>query len=146
MPPMVMFYSDRWENTPAPEAYNEMRGRDLAQWFHARLRDEGYDATAVIEEDYGFGIEVKLNNYRYWIVVYDMGRDETQRQQWMISVDVWNGCLKALLPNQNPPRALTLRLAETIDQIIRADDSVQEITWWQDDMYKGTPTPHPPRE
>jgi hypothetical protein len=138
--PTVTFRSARFSDTPAPDAINEMLGKDLGEWLRAGLANQGFDVGEVIAEDYGYGLWLRLNGAHYWITQTQY--DPTRRQPgWWASIttlDAW-GCGGCARPKPND----TLTIARAVHAILAADASLDAVQWWPHAVQQGTPQPTP---
>lgn len=141
---MVTFYSDRFSQTPLPNAINDVLGHDLADWLLTRFRERGYSTGDVIGEDYGYGFWLNVKPIPFWI---NMGQYEPPGfeghplPRWLVSIDEDAGCLWVFRLRKRDPAA-PLRIAQDLHAILLTEPSIQQIEWWAHDVRSGTPTPH----
>src|SRR5262245_10128616 len=65
-------------------------GEDLARWLRARLDPlaaSGFDLSAPIQEDYGWGLWARRSNDPFWIALSYCGTGPTEEPaEWVVSV------------------------------------------------------------
>lgn len=141
---MVTFRAerDRFSETPAPDAINDMLGADLAAWLRDGLRAAGFDARPVIAEDYGYGFWLVDQGVHYWVndTQLEPPDDDHPLPLWLVDISDNAGCLPAL---RRRPQGDPTRIAYTIHTLLQTDPHIHDIQWWERDVYKGTPRSTP---
>jgi hypothetical protein len=70
-------------------------GEDFAEWLRgevASLKNNGYEISDIIQEDYGWGFWISKGKDTFWIAVGMMGDGPTEEiPQWNISVNYDSG-------------------------------------------------------
>jgi|GEM_PF-5475704 len=138
----VTFYSARFSHTPAPDAINEMLGRDLAEWLRDNLTD--FEVGEIIAEDYGYGFWLILEKSHYWITCteYEPPENDTP-SRWLVGIHYDPGCfyLRRLRNRPNPDAIPSI--AKAIHELIANDDSISKIEWWSEDVGRGENSSEP---
>jgi hypothetical protein len=145
--PDVTFVSDRFRQTPAPDAINEMLGRDLAAWLRAGLLDAGFEAGEVIPEDYGYGFWLVLAGSHYWIThtMYLPGEsDGVEKPTWLVGIHYDPGCLYGWWLRRRPGKGDQARIARAVHVRLKADPTIVDIQWWAQGVGSGDVSPEPP--
>lgn len=130
--PTVTFYSDRFSDTPAADAINEMLGKDLSEWLREELNQRGFEVGEVIAEDYGYGFWLLRNRSHYWITQtqLDPGDDQDERlPQWLIGMDYDPGCLWIWRLRVRPASGDLTAITQAVQAIIQADASIHGVEW-----------------
>jgi hypothetical protein len=145
---MVSFYANRFSDVPAPDAINEMPGKDLAEWLQKELTRQGFDTGEIIAEDYGFGFWTTLNNAAYWTAVNQIeapDSDNDFRARWLIQPVYDPGCCWMNWFRKRPDPNDLYQIAEAIHDTLTNAAQIEQVEWWQDDVYQGEPQSVPPR-
>jgi hypothetical protein len=145
--PWVTFSSDRFAQTPAPDAINDMLGKDLAEWLRAGLETTGFEVGEVIAEDYGYGFWLKMNQAHYWITQAQYEPEEARPQPtWMVGIDNDPGCLWVWRLRARPHSGDENVIARAVHDRLREDRTISDIHWWTRDARQDVSSPEPPRE
>jgi hypothetical protein len=103
-------------------------GEDFAAWLRERLADlasTGFEFSAPIQEDYGWGLWAKRGKDGFWIALSYIGDGPTeQRAQWVVSLarDTGLNIFKRLFGKPDSSAMSTLR-----DRIWRALEATEDI-------------------
>lgn len=145
--PWVTFSSARFSLTPAPDAINDMLGKDVAEWLHAGLESAGYEVGEVIAEDYGYGFWLKLNRSHYWITQGQYEPEEDRpKPTWMIGIDYDPGCLWLWRLRSRPQPGDQTAIARAVHDLLKAAPDIDHIEWWARDAHQDAPSPEPPND
>lgn len=145
--PDVTFFSDRFSETPAPDAINEMLGHDLATKLRAGLIAAGFEISEVIPEDYGYGFWLVLDGSHYWITQtqYEPAGFNNQTQpKWLVGVHYDPGCLYIWRLRRRPRPGDLPRITQALHTILVSEPTINGIEWWVQDVGNGTPLSEPP--
>lgn len=144
--PYVTFASDHFSLTPAPDAINDILGKDVAGWLRANLASKGYEVGEVIAEDYGYGFWLKLNRAHYWITQASYEPDEDRPQPtWMIAIDYDPGCLWIGHLRARPQAGDQTHIARAVHDILKSSPDIDHLEWWGNDPGQSLPTTEPPQ-
>jgi hypothetical protein len=139
--PHVTFRSDQFSSTPAPDAINDMLGRDLAEWLRDQLSAAGFETGEVIAEDYGCGFHIQRSKSYYWISCTQMEPAEGgQMPLWSAGMDFDPGCLWLWRLRARPQADDQTAIVQAVHQALYANPRISEIEWQHRD---GTVSPEP---
>jgi hypothetical protein len=133
--PSLTFYASRFSSTPAPDAINEMLGRDLGEWLRARLEAAGYEVGDVIAEDYGYGFWLRLHGSHYWITQTQLDSSDSEMgspPQWLVGVDYDPGCLWLWRLRLRPQRDDQTDIARAVYAILEQEPDISDLTWQEE--------------
>ncbi len=143
--PHVTFRSDRFTNTPAPDAINEMLGQDVAEWLRAGLQAAGFEVGEVIAEDYGYGFWLQRGGAHYWISQSQYEPpEEALPAKWLVGIDYDPGCLWVWRLRQRPDPLNPILIAHAVHDLLKQDAHIHQLEWHMRDGRQDTPTPEPP--
>jgi hypothetical protein len=139
--PQVTFRSDQFSSIPAPDAINDMLGKDLAEWLRDQLNAAGFETGEVIAEDYGYGFWIKQGKSHYWISHTQMESDESDLPPlWSVGVDYDPGCLWIWRLRNRPKADDQTAIAQAVHDALKGSPHISEIEWQARD---GTTSPTP---
>lgn len=139
--PHITFRSDQFSSTPAPDAINDMLGRDLAEWLRDHLNEAGFETGEVIAEDYGYGFHIQRSRAHYWISCTQMEPAEgSQMPLWSVGMDFDPGCLWLWRLRARPQADDQAAIVRAVHGILKAAPHIREIAWQARD---GTVSPEP---
>ncbi|MEO0562695.1 MAG: hypothetical protein AAF125_11305 [Chloroflexota bacterium] len=138
----------RFSNEPAPDAINEMLGRDVGEWLQEALQqaDLEHDFIGeVIAEDYGYGFWLNIDEVPYWVMMtqlYPASPPDEPQPRWLISVEARLGCVWFF---RKPPKPVHIpEIMRVIHQALVDDDAISDVQWWTRSYGTGEPLPTPP--
>ena len=136
---IATFYSDRFTQTPLPDAINDVLGHDLMAWLLAGLRARGYDADDVIGEDYGYGFWLRIEASQFWVHAgqYAPPDEREPLVQWLIGITDDPGCLWIHRLRTRPSPERQRQLARDIHALLRGEPAITRIEWWARDIGVG---------
>jgi hypothetical protein len=132
--PQVTFRSDQFSSVPAPDAINEMLGKDLAEWLRDHMSRAGFETGDVIAEDYGYGFWIKRGKSYYWISDSQMEPAEDDLPPlWTVGVDYDPGCLWLWRLRARPQADDQQAIARAVHDALKANPRIRAIEWQQRD-------------
>ena len=144
--PWVTFSSSNFTLTPAPDAINDILGKDLAEWVRTGLEIAGFEVGEVIAEDYGYGFWLKMNHAHYWITHGQYEPEEARAQPtWMIGIDYDPGCMWMWRLRTRPQPGDQNTIARAVHDILKKDTTISEIQWWARETDSEPPGPELPQ-
>ena len=106
-------------------------GEDFAAWLKrelAPLADAGFDFSAPLQEDYGWGIWAAHGKDRFWLALSYAGTGPQEPPaQWVVSVsnDAGSGLIRRIF--HKPDAAAFSRLRDQVWRILKSDDEISMV-------------------
>ena len=137
----VTLRSDQFSSVPAPDAINDMLGKDLAEWLRDQLNVAGFEIGDVIAEDYGYGFWIKRGQSHYWITQSQMEPAENELPPlWSVGIDYDPGCLWVWLLRARPKASDQAAIAQAVQAALKGNPRISAIEWQRRDCTT-SPTP-----
>jgi hypothetical protein len=128
--PQVTFRSDQFSSTPAPDAINDMLGKDLAEWLRDGLKAAGFETGEVIAEDYGYGFWIERHRSHYWITQTQLEPAEHQLPPiWSVGIDYDPGCLWIWRLRARPQADDQAAIAQAVHTALKSNPRISKIEW-----------------
>jgi len=101
-------------------------GEDLANWLIGILKESEFTFSKPYQEDWGWEIEAKKNNERFFIQIGIM--DESigeENAEWLIAIEKPKSWFQFGKQNSSNFE----QLCRKIDKILKNESRISEITW-----------------
>jgi hypothetical protein len=134
---LLHFESNAFSVTPGEDEQTNpgIFGRALAEWVRDRLRERGLPAEAVIAEDFGWCVPVRLEPHAVYVAcACDEGgpegpqpRTETQALAWQLFVFAEGGLLQRLFGKDTRRESLD-RVFDAVRQALESSPDIHNLT------------------
>jgi hypothetical protein len=123
------FRAERFGGANArPNTYNpEIRGEELADFLSAKFREGGLDPN-VIEEDWGWMVELKADPFPLWLGCSNHGDDG----DWLVFIEPSQPEIRKWLKKIDT-REKVAAVTQRLEQILGDDGGATNLTWWSDE-------------
>jgi hypothetical protein len=101
-------------------------GRSLAEYLKTRLLDQGIETGELVAEDWGWVVPVKNEAFPLWVGCVNY---EKYPDGFLCFIEPKKPTVHRLFRSIDTT-ADAERVADALDQILRADTAVREVRWW----------------
>ena len=99
-------------------------GKALAEWLSAQLRTDGYEASGVIAEDFGWCVPIKIGGYKVFVACANAG---SRASTWRVFAFVEGGGLARFIGSDT--RSMTMEeIYFAVKKILVRSPEVRELT------------------
>ena len=124
---LLHFESDAFPVAPGEDEQTNpgIFGRALAEWVGERLRERGLPAEAVIAEDFGWCVPLRIEPHAVYVAC--SSAEDAPGVQWQLFVFAEGGLLKRLLGRDTRGEAVQ-RVFTAVRQALESSPDIRNLT------------------
>ena len=125
---LLLFESNAFPIAPGEDEQTNpgIFGRALAEWVGDRLREQGLPAEAVIAEDFGWCVPVRLAPHAVYVACAS-GEESTDSGRWQLFVFAEGGLLQRLFGTDTRGEAIQ-SVFTAVRQALESSSGIRNLT------------------
>jgi hypothetical protein len=124
---VISFTTARFDvSSETPNPINPIAGQSVLDWLHEELSKTGFTSTEPNTEDWGWYIDVEGDGASYLIGASADAEAATKEVEWTLQIEKHRSAKDKLLGRNK--MASNDPLSALVERLIRADDSIHEIS------------------